>query len=297
LSTPFRRAGLQGWAHGPAARFHTYDHFDGRPIHLLLPPGYRDDGPPRPLLVLHDGDAVFWPGGAFGKTWGVPALLDALGASIQAPIVLAVPPRDRAREYTHVDWAAGTRPWGGLPAYTAWLADRLIPWIRANYAVDPARAAVVGASHGGLAALYNAAARPDTFGAAGAMSPSVWVEVDGWEHAQAPRPLRDGALLRLAEAPLRARAFKLWLCWGLVRVGGFHNARTEALAAARGRELADLCVAWGYRGQGIREGDAVDPARDLWVYEDPTGAHEEEAWRRRLPYLLRAFFPQSPRAA
>ena len=190
---------------------------------------------------MHDGDAVFWPGGAFRKTWDVPGVVAALGDTIRQPIVLAVPPGDRAWEYTHADWAAGTRPWGGLPRYTDWLAERLLPWVRSAYAVDPGPVAVAGSSHGGLAALYNAVARPDVFGAAAAMSPSVWVEVDGWEHAQAPRPLRDGSLLRLAEPVLKEGRIKLWLCWGMVRTGGFHNARTEALATSRGRELAALC--------------------------------------------------------
>lgn len=292
MSTPFERGGHQGWhhGHGPYGSFHTYDRFDGRPIHLLLPPGDE----PRPLLVMHDGDAVFWPGGAFRKTWNVPAVLTRLGDTVRAPIILAVPPRDRAFEYTHADWAAGTRAWGGLSAYTGWLADRLIPWVRANYPVEPARAAVAGSSHGGLAALYNAAARPDVFGAAAAMSPSVWVEVDGWERPQAPKPLMSGSLLRLAEPVLRERRIKLWLCWGMVREGGFHNARTEALATTRGRELATLCEGWGYRRQDVAADTAIDPDADLWVYEDPFGAHEEEAWNRRLPQVLRAFFPRSP---
>jgi hypothetical protein len=295
MSTPFLRDGQHGWHHGQSAAgsFHTYDRFDGRPIHLFLPPDYRDDGPTHPLLVMHDGDAVFWPGGAFQKSWDIPEVLAALRGQIRAPIVLAVPPRDRAYEYTHADWAAGTRPWGGLAGMTAWLADRMIPWVRANYRVDPARAAIAGSSHGGLAALYNAVARPDTFGAAAAMSPSVWVEVDGWEHAQAPLPLREGSLLRMAEPVLRERSIKLWLCWGLVREGGFHNARTEALATKRGRELADLCVSWGYTrrdlGPGVQvpEGDAT---ADLFVYEDPLGEHDEASWKRRMPYVLRAFF-------
>jgi hypothetical protein len=295
MSTPFHRSGHDGWHHGqgPAGSFHTYDRFDGRPLHLLLPPGYRDDGPARPLLVMHDGDAVFWPGGAFGKSWRVPEVLAALGGQIRAPIVLAIPPRDRAFEYTHADWAAGTRPWGGLPAYTAWLADRVIPWVRASYRVDPGPCAVVGSSHGGLAALYALAARPDTFGKAGAMSPSVWVEVDGWEHAQAPRPLGEGSLLRLVEPVLKGRRPPLWLCWGLVRGGGFHNARTEALTTQRGRELAELCVGWGYTRQDLGPGVVPRADADLFVYEDPVGGHEEVAWTRRLPLLLRAFFPAS----
>jgi hypothetical protein len=110
------------------------------------------------------------------------------------------------------------------------------------------------------------AARPDTVGKAGAMSPSVWVEVDGWEHAQAPRPLTDGSLLRLAEPVLRSARPPLWVCWGLVREGGFHNARTEALATSRGRELADLCVGWGYTRQDLGPGVVPRSDADLFVW-------------------------------
>lgn len=297
MSTPFSLGGQAGWHHGvgqPAGSFHTYDAFSvgsaARPLHLLIPP--PDDAPP-PLLVMHDGDAVFWPGGAFRKTWCVPEVLAGLRGRIRQPLIVAVPPRDRAWEYTHVDWAAGERAWGGLPAYTAWLADAVIPWVRAHYEVAPARAATVGASHGGLAAMYGAAARPDTFGTVGAVSPSLWVEVDGWEHPHPPLPLRSGTLMRLAEPVLRsADRPRLWLCWGLVREGGFHNARTEALATTRGREWAELCARWGYRRQELAHGVVPDPEADLFVYEDPLGAHEEESWARRLPQLFTALFPR-----
>lgn len=295
MATPFHRGGQQGWAHeaGPAGTFHTFDALalggaSPRPVHLLLPPDLDDGLGPRDLLLMHDGDTVFWPGGALGRSWQVPAALVRLRGALRAPVVVAVPPMDRNHEYTHVDWAAGARTWGGLPAYTDWLADGLLPWLRAHYPVV-GRAAVVGASHGGLAAFYAATARPDAFDRAGAMSPSVWAGVDGWEVEGPERRMEQVPWVQQALSTLRGPDRpRLWLCFGRVRTGGFHNARTEALATLRGRELARLCQGLGYRRQDLGPGVTPDPEADLFVYDDPTGEHDEASWSRRLPALLRA---------
>lgn len=297
MSIPFTRGGQLGWSHdaGPAGTFHTYDGLDvgdGKPriLHMLLPPDLGADPEPRDLLVMQDGDAVFWPGGPMARSWRLPVILAEHRDTLRAPIVVAVPPRDRNREYTHVDWAAGRRPWGGLPAYTDWLADGLLPWLRGHYPLA-GRAAVVGSSHGGLAALYAAVFRPDAFDRAGAMSPSVWAGVDGWETDGPPRQMMDvpwvQEVARRLQGPEKPM---LWLCWGLVRSGGFHNARTEALATLRGRELASLCQEWGYRRQDLGQGVAVRRDANLYVFEDPAGEHDEASWVRRLPWLLQAFF-------
>ena len=43
---------------------------------------------------------------------------------------------------------------------------------------------------------------------------------------------------------------KIYLDWGLVREGGFHNAFIEERATARGREMRELLVQdFGYQGK------------------------------------------------
>ena len=191
-------------------------------------------------------------------------------------------------------WAQGQRPWGHLPLYTAYLADQLKPFIDAAYPTrpDPKHTAVIGSSHGGLAAFWQATRRPDRFGFAGCMSPSFFSGIDQLSPDGArPRALAEAPLLTPVASLLsdRQRRPRLWLDWGLIRTGGGHNAIVEALATARGREMATLLTdTYGYSRQSLSPGE--EPAAvELWVQEDPKGGHSERAWQRRLPGVLRAF--------
>nr|MBA2321146.1 hypothetical protein [Deltaproteobacteria bacterium] len=154
MSAPFTREGQHGWSHDeghPAGTFHTYDaldvsaRFPARKVHVLVP---REPPPPGgfPSLTLHDGDTVFWPGGIARKTWDAANVQSAAGAPPR--VVIAVHPGDRNFEYTHADWAAGRRSWGGLAAHADYLADEILGFVSRNYPVSTrARdTAVAGAS-------------------------------------------------------------------------------------------------------------------------------------------------------
>jgi pimeloyl-ACP methyl ester carboxylesterase len=272
---PIVRGGQRGWAHDEghtAGSFETFDALDlgdgpPRKVHVLVPRGQG----PWTLLVQHDGHTTFWPP---GSTWDVAATLSAL--PVGPVLVVAVHPIDRNAEYTHADWASGTRTWGGLPAYARWIAERLVPWVRATWPTSD-RATAVGSSHGGLAAFWCATRHPDVFGAAGCLSPSFFSGLDDLSTgALGDVALRDSPLVApvipvLADPALRPR---LWLCWGLRRDGGEHNAIVEALATTRGEEMADLLVDLGYR-EGV----------DLWAVEERDAGHDESAWRRRFGWM------------
>lgn len=91
-----------------------------------------------------------------------PAILDRLIAQRRIPplVTVFVPPIDGRNEYTLND------------AYTRFLADELVPFVRQTYGTDPApaRTGVLGTSLGGLAALHAALTRPDVFGLAASQS-------------------------------------------------------------------------------------------------------------------------------
>ena len=290
--------GFPGWQHDegrPSGIFHTYDALNlgdgGRKVHVFLP---RTIQGPLPVAYMHDGDTALWPGGVAGQTWDAAGVLDRMGASRPGLMLVAIHSPDRNAEYTHADWAQGQRPWGHLPLYTAYLADRLKPFIDAAYPTrpEPRHTAVIGSSHGGLASFWQATRRPDRFGFAGCLSPSFFTGIDRLEPDGArPVALADAPLLTpvaslLADVQRRPR---LWLDWGLVRTGGRHNAVVEALATARGREMAALLTdVYGYTRQSLSPGEAPSAA-ELWVQEDPHGEHSERSWQRRLPGVLRAF--------
>jgi hypothetical protein len=297
-ATPFVRGGQRGWAHDeghPAGVFHTYDAFDlppavdadprrlrgPRKVHVLLP---RVAPPPGgfPLVLMHDGDTVFWPGGIAGGNWDVAGTLSRLAGRVAPAVVVAIHPRERDHEYTHVDWAWGSRPFGGVAAYAAWLAGAVKPWVAANYPVSEGPAVIAGASHGGLASFWCATRHPEAFGVGGCFSPSLFSGLRPGD-ALADAPLLAPVADLLAD---RARRPTLWVCWGLRRDRGDHDRVVEHLATVRGRELVGLLVG--------RFGYAL--GRDLFAVEDPEAGHDEGAWRVRFGSFIAEILPSGGRA-
>ena len=282
----FHRDGQRGWAHDEghaAGTFETYDALDlgylgPRKVHVFLP---RHRAARCPVVYMHDGDTAFWPGGVARGTWDVAGTLSALQGRVEPLIVVAVHPLRRDFEYTHIDWRGGREPWGDLPRYARWLAERVKPWIDAQYPTDPGRASVVGSSHGGLASFWTATRHPGAFGAAGCLSPSFFSGLDDLGTGDSREVTLASSSLVADVAPLLrdpARRPRLWICWGTRRDGGAHNAIVEALAARRGREMVDL----------LRDGFGYQEGRELWVREDRGAGHDEPAWRRRFGELALA---------
>jgi hypothetical protein len=305
-ATPFLHCGQRGWAHDEGHRagtFHTYDALDvgrqhaPRKVHVFLPRGWETAGQPYPLVLLHDGDTAFWPGGVANDTWDVAGTLSALARHTAPVIAVAVHPIDRNHEYTHEDWSAGRRSWGGLPAHARYLAEEVLPWLRRAYPIAdaPDARAVVGSSHGGLSAFWTATRHPDAFGRAACLSPSFFSGIDPLAHPPRPTgpPLADAALV----APVRdlladhRRRPTLWVCWGGQRTGGDHNAVVEALAAERAAELIALCARLGYDAAPWSPAAATAaPTQSLRWATDPAHGHSEAAWRTRFGWLMRAWF-------
>ncbi len=244
-------------------------HVTPRPVWVWLPPGYERDTARRyPVLYLHDGQNVF-DARASGAEWQVDETAQrlVLAGAVQAFIVVAVPSgRDRIQELTpsaaelppdRSVQAQTARVGGGLAAYARYLIDDLKPVIDARLRTQPGRdsTAVGGSSLGGLASLWLALHRSQTFGAALVVSPSVW-----WDDAFA---LRD---LRAWQVPTGTTRPRLWL-----DVGGREGpGALEAVRTLRG----DLAA----RGW---------TADRLAYTEDPQGSHDEAHWALRVEGMLR----------
>jgi len=282
-------SGQTTWVHDEqksAGYFHTYDALvpkagtEAHKIHVFLPRSYAGGGCKRyPVVYLNDGNTSFWPGGPANKTWAVAEVLaDAYTrGSVREVIVVAVEPLERNREYTHTPWLPG-EACCGASTYAAFLADGLVPFVDAAYRTKKGRADtfVAGSSHGGLSAFYVAALRSDVFGGAIAMSSSFWAGQD--TTTSVGGPLSSSALMAQVGAKLATSSRpRLYLDWGLVRTGGFHNTVIEERATARGREMAAVLTAAPY---GYAQG------RDLFTVEDPLGEHDETSWGRRLGAAL-----------
>ena len=249
-ATGFRKGGQDAFFHdegNSSGFFHTYDRLSlgrddaPRKVHVFVPRDYEVSGKSYPVIYMNDGDTAFFAGG-LGKSWEMGNVLREAYAKKLAPevIVVAVHSLAREREYTHVAWGPG-RECCALDGYADYLALRLKPFIDSTYRTQrgSATTALVGSSHGGLAAFYTAMKHPRAFGTVVAMSSSFWVGVDA-----SPLSLGD-----LAESELWRRTSRwlaagarprVYLDWGLVRSGGFQNSFVEAMATREGRAMAGL---------------------------------------------------------
>jgi predicted alpha/beta superfamily hydrolase len=300
MADKFTKGGQEGWFHDRGhwgGFFHTYDNFQvggsgdsPRQVHIFLPRDYEVTDARYPVVYMNDGDTAFFPGGAYTKTWNMAAIMTRLYLSnqIYKAIVVAVCPVNRDYEYTHAPVLG--KEWGGLDRYANYLAFAVKGFIDTNYRTltGSEHNLIIGSSHGGLAAFYIATQYPKKFQSVAALSPSFWVGLDStldFDLFNSIAPffgsLESSALLYAASDALKDRnhRLKIYLDWGLVRSGGYHNEFIEEMATVRGREMRNLLI----RNFGYREN------QDLFTVEDPLGQHTEESWSGRMENVLKIF--------
>ncbi len=120
-----------------------------RPIWIYTPHGYSANKRPYGLLVLSDG-------GLYVNTAHVNTTLDNLIAAGVIPPLVAV----------MVDNPNRWRELSCNPTYADFLAEEIVPWMRANYhATDrPEQTIIGGSSLGGLQAAFVGLKHPEVFG-------------------------------------------------------------------------------------------------------------------------------------
>lgn len=224
-----------------------------RDILVYLPPSYAATDANYPVLYMHDGQNLFDPRTSHAGEWGVDDAIVAAGAET---IVVGIPNAgdDRLNEYSPFPDA---RLGGGDgDDYVAFLTETVKPLIDRTFRTLPGRdhTGIAGSSMGGLISAYAFFARPDVFGVAGVMSPSLW--------------FGRGAFFRYLDDSPFVRG-RLYLDIGTIEGEGM---------VANARLLRQALVAKGYR-----------PGRDLHYVEAEAG-HNEAAWASRfqdaLPFLL-----------
>ncbi len=298
MAEKFSLGGQEAWYYDLgdwAGYFHTYDNLEvgeaknKRKVHIFLPREYEHSQISYPVVYFNDGDTTFFPGGAFNKTWNLSKILNRLYLTnaIRKLIVVAVCPVNREYEYTHAPVIG--HDWGGLEAYSQYLAYDLKSFIDNHYrTISQAESnLIVGSSHGGLAAFYTSALYPKHFGCVAALSPSFWVGLDSTVDNVISNwfggiDLADSTLLFATQNNLENPDLKpkIYLDWGLIRDGGFHNQIIEALATKRGREMKNILI----NNYSYQEG------KNLFIVEDAIGKHEEISWSGRTTNILKIFF-------
>jgi isoamylase len=230
-----------------------------RDVLVYLPPSYGSSGRHYPVLYMHDGQNLFDATTSFAGEWLVDETMERVSREGLEAIVVAIPNsgRQRADEYSpfHDERVGGGRG----EDYLSFLIDTLKPRIDAEFRTRRERGAtgIMGSSMGGLISLYALLRRPDTFGFAGAMSPSLW--------------FGRGAMFGVASG-ISQWDGRLYLDTGTLEGRGHVRQIREMVRLLRRR--------------------AIHPRRQLRYVEERGAHHNEAAWARRFEPALRWLLPK-----
>jgi len=207
------------------------------------------------VLVMADGQNVFGDEGSFAGGWHAHAAVEKV-ALASRPVVIAI---DHGGGERIAELGAPNS--AKLPAFVELVVDRVLPAAHARMALGygPGAHFVCGSSMGGLFALYMHFRRPEVFGGAIAMSPSLFFQ-------------RRAIFDFIAKEPNPYRS-RVWLDAGEREAGG----RLVPLV----RTMGDALQRRGWRSDGDLR---------VTVQADAKGRHDEASWRRRLPRALRFAF-------
>jgi enterochelin esterase-like enzyme len=175
-----------------------------REIAVYTPAGYSKAGEPLDLLVVLDEEAYL-------DQVPTPVILDNLIAANKIRPTLAVILGNSSGE-------GRNRELPPNPDFAKFIAQELMPWLRARYTVtrDPVRSVIAGSSYGGLAAAYTAFTCPDLFGNVLSQSGSFWWSPtrDPANPAQLDAYSEPGWLVReIARSPTQPVRFYMEAGW------------------------------------------------------------------------------------
>ncbi len=222
-----------------------------REVLVYLPPSYATEAERRyPVLYMHDGQNLFDRATSFGAEWEVDQTLEAASEDGLEAIVVGLPNMGEGRLDEYSPWPDPKHARGGQgDLYLDFIVKSVKPIIDADFRTRPDRRStgIAGSSMGGLISLYGFFRHPETFGFCGVMSPALWY---------GGRKIYD----YVERAPFVP---------GRVYVDvGTQEGKQELTDV---RQLKDLLTRKGYRR-----------GSDLLYVVEMGGAHNEEAWARRL---------------
>lgn len=147
-----------------------------RYVDVYLPASYGAGRRRYPVVYMQDGQNLSDPAIAFcGNTWHLDEGLPWLAERGIEPIVVGIHnTAGRLAEYSPFDDARHGAGHGDR--YARFLIETVKPRVDANFRTrkDRASTVIAGSSMGGLISLYAFFRRPSPFGAAAALSPSIW---------------------------------------------------------------------------------------------------------------------------
>ncbi len=239
-----------------------------RHVYVWLPPEYKAGRAARyPLLLGQDGQNLFDASTSYlGVEWELDEAAQGLieRMEIEPMIIVGVANTEhRIREYTPYGEVEGG---GGVADYGRFVVEELLPFLVKRFKIDARspRNCALGASVGALAALHLFTRYPRLFGACAALSPAVWFGSKG----------RFASWIEETEFPPAGR---LWIDVGTAEGAADASGVTDAVRQMR-------------RVRKALEGKGLAPGKNLFYHEEPEAAHDELAWQRRIPRVLKALF-------
>jgi predicted alpha/beta superfamily hydrolase len=234
-----------------------------RDVFVYLPPSYAASGRHYPAIYMHDGQNLFDDDLSFAGAWHVDETMERLAAEGIEAIVVGVANIADARLDEYSPYTDPKLGGGRGRQYVRFLVETLKPQVDAQFRTrrEAGATAIAGSSMGGLISLFALLHRPDVFGAAAAMSPSLWFASE--------------AMLETVRAMDRWTG-RLYLDIGTGE-GRPHVRRT--------RELARLLRA-----------RTPHPRRQIRYLEARDAGHNEAAWAERFERAVRWLLPK-PRTA
>lgn len=232
---------------------------------VYLPPGYGEGKARYPVFYMGDGQNVFDGMTSYipNKEWRMDESAQAMieAGLIEPVIIVAISNAgmERANEYLPTKATfRGTEMGGQADLFVKMLVEEIKPMIDGQYRtkVGPSDTAIGGSSFGGIMALHASLSRPDVFGKAAVISPSVW-----WN---------DKVMLKRVEELNAKPKLKMWLDIGTDEGEG---------------SLADCTT---LNEALIRKGWKT--GSDLAYFVDKGAGHNEDAWARRGPMVLQFLF-------
>jgi isoamylase len=230
-----------------------------RDILVYLPPSYVSSGRHYPVLYMQDGQNLFDATTSFAGEWLVDETMERVAQEGLEAIVVAIPNSGKLRADEYSPFRDERIGGGRGDDYLSFLIDTLKPRIDVEFRTRRERAAtgIMGSSMGGLISLYALLRRPDTFGFAGAMSPSLW--------------FARGAICSVVSDVGRWDG-RLYLDTGTLEGRGHVRQVREMVRCLRRR--------------------AVHPRRQIKYVEERGAHHNEAAWARRFGPALRWMLPK-----
>ncbi|MDD6765705.1 MAG: alpha/beta hydrolase-fold protein [Parabacteroides sp.] len=227
---------------------------DNRRIHLYLPDNYDQSDERYAVLYMFDGHNLFFDQDAtFGKSLGLKEFLDAWWKRlIVVGIECAKEDWTRVREYCPYD--VQSNYYGAIPGLGhqtfEWVAEKLKPYIDANYRTCPYReaTAIAGYSMGGMMSLYGVLKFNQVFSKAAVISPAI-------------QPAMEQFRREIAEDNLNPDT-RIFFSWG-----------SNELIDNPGLEDRIREVEWLVQQKGVR----------TYLFRNEGGYHSEAYWQQEVP--------------